>query len=128
MIRAAPPSPAPRPAPRAMLLVADLGVPDGVGLAEGVVLAGFVVTCAGRVEDNDDEAVEEEEEEEREEKEEAEEEEGEVVAAEEDVVLLVTLKYSDANKGLPPPPLYIPSQKMLLRDKSKFRPGSPLHK
>ena len=114
-----------------MLLVADLGVPDGVGLAEGVVLAGLVVACAGRVEDNDDEVVEEEkeEEEEREEKEEAEEEEeeGEVVAAEEDVVLLVTLKYSDANKG-PPPPLYIPSQKMLLRDKLKFRPGSPLHK
>ena len=117
MIRAAPPSPTPRPAPRATLSLADLGVPDGVGLAEGVVVAGFVVTCVDRVEeDNDDKVVEEEE---------------EVVVVEEDVVLLVTLKYSDMNKGpslLSSEALYIASQKRLLRDKLKVGLGSPLHK
>ena len=117
MIRAAPPSPTPRPAPSATLSLADSGLPDGVGLAEGTVLAGVVVTCAGRVEeDSDDKMVEEEE---------------EVVVVEEDVVLLVTLKYSDMNKGpsllLSCEALYIASQKRLLRDKLKLGLGSPLH-
>lgn len=114
MITAAPPSPTPRPAPRATLLVADLGVLDGVGFVEGVVVAGVVIACAGGVEeDNDEEMVEEED---------------EKVVVEEDVVLLVTLKYCDMNRGPPLPSfeaLYIASQKRLLRDKFMFSLGSP---
>lgn len=116
MIRAAPPSPTPRPAPRVTFSLADLGLPNGVELAEGVVLAGNVITCAGRVEeDNDDEEVEEEE----------------LVVVEVEVVLVVTLKYSDMNKSpllLSPEALYIASQKRLLRDMLKVGLGSPLHK
>ena len=84
---AAPPSPAPRPAPRATLLEVDLGVLDGVGLAGIVVLVGVAIGCEAGVEeeedDDDDEVVVEE---------------GEIVNEEEEVVeeddaLLVTLKY-----------------------------------
>ena len=84
-MRAAPPSPAPRPAPRATLLEVDLAVLDGVGLTEAVALAGVVIGCAAGVEDDeddDDEVVEE----------------GEGVV-EVDDALLLTLKYCDVIRG-----------------------------
>lgn len=109
--RAAPPSPAPRPAPRATVLEVDLGVLDGAGLAEVVVLAGVVIVCAAAVEEADDD------------------DEDEVVdegdAVEEDDVLLVTLKYCDLIRGprSRSEELYSASQKRLLRDRSCV--GSP---
>ena len=106
-MRAAPPSPAPRPAPRATFLEVDLGVLDGAGLAGVVVPAGVVIGCAATVEeevdDDDDEVVEEEE-----------------VVVEEDDALVVTLKYCDRIRGPLPvvsEELYSPSQNRLLRDR-----------
>ena len=87
-MRAAPPSPAPRPAPRATLLEVDLGVLDGAGLAGVEVPADVVTGCAAVVEETDDDDDEEEEEEV---------DEGEAV--EEDDALLVTLKYCDRIRG-----------------------------
>ena len=85
-MRAVPPSPAPRPAPRATLLEVDLVVLDGVGLTGVVVPVGVVICCAAAVEeemdDDDDEMMEEEE-----------------VVVEDDDVLLVTLKYCDFIRG-----------------------------
>ena len=84
--RAAPPSPAPRPTPRASLLEFDLAVLDGVGLAGVVVPVDVVVFRADGVvekddDDDDDEVVEEEE------------------TVVEDDALLVTLKYCDLIRG-----------------------------
>ena len=110
-MRAAPPSPAPRPAPRATLLEVDLAVLGGVWLAEAVVPAGVVIGCAAAVEevddDDDDELVDEGE------------------AVEEDDALLVTLKYCDFIRGPIPrsEELYSPSQNRLLRD--RFCVGLP---
>ena len=92
----------------------------GVGeIAAVVVLVGVVFGCAAGVEDDDDddddELVEEEE----------------VMVEEDEVVeedeLLVTLKYSDVNRGplLSFEALYIASQKTLLRERSCVELGLP---